>query len=192
MSSAATIPGCWNSRDRRGASPPGPQADAPTHEGELLTRAIVQRVRSAAVDVGDERVARIDRGLVVLLGVAADDRARDGERLATKIAGLRVFDDERGKMALAVADIGGAILVVPQFTLYGDARHGRRPDFTAAATPDVGRRLYDAFCGVLRSKDLAVEQGRFGALMRVVLEADGPVTLVLSTDGWAQSDLGRP
>jgi len=151
----------------------------------------VQRVRSAAVHVGDERVARIDRGLVVLLGVAADDRAQDGERLATKVAGLRVFDDERGKMARAVADIGGAILVIPQFTLYGDARHGRRPDFTAAAPPDVGRRLYDAFCGVLRGKDLAVEQGRFGALMRVVLEADGPVTLVLSTDGWAQADLGR-
>ena len=151
----------------------------------------MQRVRSAAVHVGDERVARIDRGLVVLLGVAADDRAQDGERLATKIAGLRVFDDERGKMARAVADIGGAILVIPQFTLYGDARHGRRPDFTAAAPPDVGRRLYDAFCGVLRGKDLAVEQGRFGALMRVVLEADGPVTLVLSTDGWAQADLGR-
>jgi len=148
-------------------------------------------VRSAAVHVGDERVARIDRGLVVLLGVAADDRAQDGERLATKVAGLRVFDDERGKMARAVADIGGAILVIPQFTLYGDARHGRRPDFTAAAPPDVGRRLYDAFCGVLRGKDLAVEQGRFGALMRVVLEADGPVTLVLSTDGWAQADLGR-
>ncbi|OLD51790.1 MAG: D-tyrosyl-tRNA(Tyr) deacylase [Chloroflexi bacterium 13_1_40CM_2_70_6] len=154
-------------------------------------RAVVQRVRSAAVHVGDERVARIDRGLVVLLGVAADDRAQDGERLAMKVAGLRVFDDERGKMARAVADIGGAILVIPQFTLYGDARHGRRPDFTAAAPPDVGRRLYDAFCGVLRGKDLAVEQGRFGALMRVVLEADGPVTLVLSTDGWAQADLGR-
>ena len=151
----------------------------------------MQRVRSAAVHVGDERVARIDRGLVVLLGVAADDRAQDGERLATKVAGLRVFDDERGKMARAVADIGGAILVIPQFTLYGDARHGRRPDFTAAAPPDVGRRLYDAFCGVLRGKDLAVEQGRFGALMRVALEADGPVTLVLSTDGWAQADLGR-
>jgi len=151
----------------------------------------VQRVRSAAVHVGDERVARIDRGLVVLLGVAADDRAQDGERLAMKVAGLRVFDDERGKMARAVADIGGAILVIPQFTLYGDARHGRRPDFTAAAPPDVGRRLYDAFCGVLRGKDLAVEQGRFGALMRVALEADGPVTLVLSTDGWAQADLGR-
>ena len=151
----------------------------------------MQRVRSAAVHVGDERVARIDRGLVVLLGVAADDRAQDGERLAMKVAGLRVFDDERGKMARAVADIGGAILVIPQFTLYGDARHGRRPDFTAAAPPDVGRRLYDAFCGVLRGKDLAVEQGRFGALMRVALEADGPVTLVLSTDGWAQADLGR-
>ena len=87
--------------------------------------------------------------------------------------------------------MGGAILVVPQFTLYGDARHGRRPDFTAAAPPELGRRLYDAFCGVLRGKGLAVEQGRFGATMRVELEADGPVTLVLSTDGWPEADLGR-
>src|SRR2546428_13402736 len=98
---------------------------------------------------------------------------------------------KEGRWLRAVADIGGAILVIPQFTLYGDARHGRRPDFTAAAPPDVGRRLYDAFCGVLRGKDLAVEQGRFGALMRVVLEADGPVTLVLSTDGWAPAGPGE-
>ena len=148
-------------------------------------------MRSAAVHVDDERVARIGPGLAVLLGVAADDRAEDGERLAAKVAALRIFDDDRGKMARAVADVGGAILVVPQFTLYGDARHGRRPDFTAAAPPDVGRRLYDAFCGVLRGKGLAVEQGRFGAMMRVELEADGPVTLVLSTDGWPEADLGR-
>jgi D-tyrosyl-tRNA(Tyr) deacylase len=148
-------------------------------------------VRSAAVHVDDERVARIGLGLAVLLGVAVDDRAEDGERLAAKVAALRIFDDERGKLARAVADVGGAILVVPQFTLYGDARHGRRPDFTAAAPPELGRRLYDAFCGVLRGKGLAVEQGRFGAMMRVELEADGPVTLVLSTDGWPEADLGR-
>ena len=148
-------------------------------------------MRSAAVHVDDERVARIGPGLAVLLGVAADDRAEDGERLAAKVAALRIFDDERGKLSRAVADAGGAILVVPQFTLYGDARHGRRPDFTAAAPPELGRRLYDAFCGVLRGKGLAVEQGRFGAMMRLELDADGPVTLVLSTDGWAEADLGR-
>jgi len=148
-------------------------------------------VRSAAVHVGDERVARIERGLAVLLGVAADDRAQDGERLAAKIAALRIFDDERGKLSLSVGDVGGAVLVIPQFTLYGDARHGRRPDFTAAARPEVGHRLYDGFCGVLRGKGLAVEQGRFGAMMRVDLDADGPVTLVLATDGWPEADLGR-
>jgi D-tyrosyl-tRNA(Tyr) deacylase len=90
-----------------------------------------------------------------------------------------------------VKDVGGSVLVIPQFTLYGDVRHGRRPDFTAAAPPELGRRLFDAFCGVLRGADAVVAQGRFGADMRIVLEADGPVTLVLSTDGWAQADLGR-
>ena len=86
---------------------------------------------------------------------------------------------------------GGNILVVPQFTLYGDVRHGRRPDFAHAAPPDVGRRLFDAFCGVLRGADATVAAGRFGANMRVVLEDDGPVTVVVSTDGWAEGDLGR-
>ena len=81
--------------------------------------------------------------------------------------------------------------MIPQFTLYGDVRHGRRPDFTAAAPPELGRRLFDAFCGVLRGADAVVASGRFGADMRILLEADGPVTLVLSTDGWAQADLGR-
>jgi D-tyrosyl-tRNA(Tyr) deacylase len=154
-------------------------------------RAVVQRVRSATVHVQDEVVGRIGAGLVVLLGVAADDRPEDGERLAAKIADLRIFDDERGKLDRTVGDAGGAVLAIPQFTLYGDVRRGRRPDFSAAAPPDVGRRLFDAFCGVLRGKDVQVSAGRFGAMMRIDIEADGPVTIVASTDGWAEADLGR-
>ena len=154
-------------------------------------RAVVQRVRSASVHVADETIATIGPGLTVLLGVAADDRPEDGERMATKILGLRIFDDGRGRLDRTLKDTGGSILVVPQFTLYGDVRHGRRPDFTGAAPPELGRRLFDAFCGVLRGADASVAQGRFGADMRIVLEADGPVTLVLSTDGWAEADLGR-
>jgi D-tyrosyl-tRNA(Tyr) deacylase len=153
-------------------------------------RAVVQRVRSAAVHVGDERVADIELGLVVLLGVAADDRPEDGERLAAKILALRIFDDDAGKLGRTVLDVAGGVLVVPQFTLYGDIRHGRRPDFAHAAPPDVGRRLFDAFCGVLRGADARVSMGRFGANMRVQLEGDGPVTIVVSTDGWAEGDLG--
>jgi D-tyrosyl-tRNA(Tyr) deacylase len=154
-------------------------------------RAVVQRVRSATVHVADETIATIGPGLSVLLGVAADDRPQDGERVAAKILGLRIFDDGRGRLDRTLKDSGGSVLVIPQFTLYGDVRHGRRPDFTAAAPPELGRRLFEAFCGVLRGADAAVAQGRFGADMRIVLEADGPVTLVLSTDGWAQADLGR-
>jgi len=154
-------------------------------------RAVVQRVRSATVHVADETVARIGPGLAVLLGVAADDRPEDGERVAAKVLALRIFDDDRGRLDRTVIDRGGSIVVIPQFTLYGDVRHGRRPDFTAAAPPEIGRRLFEAFCGVLRGADAAVAQGRFGANMRIELEADGPVTLVLSTDGWAEADLGR-
>jgi D-aminoacyl-tRNA deacylase len=149
----------------------------------------VQRVRSASVDVGEERVAEIKSGLVVLLGVGANDRPEDGERLAAKISGLRIFE-EAGKMQRALADVGGMVLAVPQFTLYGDARHGRRPEFTAAAPPEQGKRLFDAFCGALRGAGLEVRQGRFGAPMRVSLDADGPVTLTLTTDGWRESELG--
>src|SRR5207245_6707165 len=124
---------------------------------------IVQRVRSASVTVGDERVSEIERGLVVLLGIGAADHARDGERLASKISSLRIVDDASGKMQLALGDVGGAVLAVPQFTLYGDARHGRRPEFTAAAPPEIGRRLFEGFCGALRGEGLTVRQGRFGA-----------------------------
>jgi len=154
-------------------------------------RAVVQRVRSASVYVADETLATIGPGLAVLLGVGAEDRAEDGERVAAKILALRIFDDGRGRLDRTVKDTGGSVLVIPQFTLYGDVRRGRRPDFTAAAPAELGQRLFDAFCGALRGADAAVAQGRFGADMRILLEADGPVTLVLSTDGWAEADLGR-
>ena len=136
-------------------------------------------------------MAEIKTGVVVLLGVGVNDRPEDGERLAAKIAGLRIFE-EAGRMQRALADVGGAVLAVPQFTLYGDARHGRRPDFTAAAPPDVGKRLFEGFCGALRGNGVEVRQGRFGAAMLVRVEADGPVTLTFSTDGWQESELGSP
>ena len=154
-------------------------------------RAVVQRIRSSSVRVGDESVATTGGGLAILLGIAHDDRAEDGERLAAKILALRIFDDERGKLGRTVLEAGGAVLVVPQFTLYGDIRHGRRPDFAHAAPPDIGRRLFDAFCGTLRGGNATVAQGRFGANMQVGIEGDGPVTIVVSTDGWAEGDLGR-
>ena len=152
-------------------------------------RVVLQRVRRASVFVDDEKIASIGRGLVALLGVGRDDHARDAELLAGKLADLRVFDDEAGKMNRSLREVGGALLAVPQFTLYGDARHGRRPDFSRAAAPEDGRRLYEAFVGFLRGRDLTVESGRFGAHMRVELENDGPVTIVLATDGWAEVDL---
>ena len=146
-------------------------------------------MRAASVEVDGERVDSIAHGLVVLLGVGASDTATDGERLAAKIASLRVFDDGSGKLQHTVADANGAVLVVPQFTLYGDVRRGRLPDFTAAAAPELGRRLYDAFCGVLRGSGLAVSTGVFGAAMRVRIDADGPVTIVVSTDRWSEGEL---
>ena len=156
-------------------------------------RAVVQRVRSASVRVDGEAadIAAIELGLLVLLGVAADDRPEDGERLAAKILALRIFDDERSKLGRTVMESGGALLVVPQFTLYADVRHGRRPDFAHAAPPDLGRRLFDGFCGVLRGSDAKVSQGRFGASMRLAINGDGPVTIIVTTDGWAEGDLGR-
>lgn len=154
-------------------------------------RAVVQRVRSARVIVDDAPVAAITRGLVVLLGIGANDTPEDGERLAGKVGSLRIFEDESGKMSRSAADIGAEILVVPQFTLYGDVRGGRRPDFTKAAPPEKGQRLFDAFCGVLRGAGIPIGTGRFGARMRLALEGDGPVTIVASTDGWAEGDLGH-
>lgn len=153
-------------------------------------RAVLQRVARASVSVEGETVARIGRGLAILLGVGSGDRPEDGERLAAKIAGLRLFADERGRMHQAVADVSGSILVIPQFTLYADVRHGRRPDFAAAAPPERSEQLFRAFCGSLRAHDLTVELGRFGAHMVIELVADGPVTVIATTDGWDEGNLG--
>jgi D-aminoacyl-tRNA deacylase len=149
----------------------------------------VQRVRAASVEVDGERAGSIGHGLVVLLGVGTHDTAMHGERLAAKIAGLRIFDDGSGKLQHTVTQATGSVLVVPQFTLYGDVRQGRRPDFMSAAPPDVGRRLFDAFCGVLRGSGLTVATGVFGAAMRVQIDADGPVTIVVTTDRWTEAEL---
>lgn len=146
-------------------------------------------MRSAAVHVGDEPVARIGPGLVVLAGVGGADRPEDGERLARKIAELRVFEDDRGRMHRSVKDAAGTLLVIPQFTLYGDLRRGRRPDFTHAAPPDRARALFDALCGSLRGAGLTVATGLFGAHMRIELECDGPVTIVATTDRWDEGEV---
>lgn len=126
---------------------------------------------------------------MVLVGVGSGDGPEDAERLARKVAGLRVFDDDRGRLSRSVTDAGGAVLAVPNFTLYGDIRDGRRPDLTKAAPPDKGQRLFDAFCGAVRATGVRVETGRFGALMRIAIEADGPVTIVASTDRWEEGEV---
>lgn len=144
-------------------------------------RAVVQRVRRAAVVIDDETVAAIERGLLVLLGVTATDTHADVQWLADKTANLRIFNDEASKMNLAVADVGGSLLVVSQFTLYGDCKKGRRPSFIAAAPPEIAVPLYEAFVNALRAVGLPVQTGRFGAMMQVKLVNDGPVTLILDT-----------
>lgn len=144
-------------------------------------RACVQRVREASVTVGGEVVGRIAQGLVVLLGVARDDRDEDARYLADKIIGLRIFDDQAGKMNLSVAEIGGGLLVVSQFTLWGDCRKGRRPSYGDAAPPEVAEPLYETFVAAVGAAGLPVATGRFRAEMLVALINDGPVTLWLDS-----------
>jgi D-tyrosyl-tRNA(Tyr) deacylase len=144
-------------------------------------RAVLQRVGRASVVIDGETVGAIERGLLVLLGVAATDTTAEARWLAEKIAGLRVFNDEAGKMNRDVTEVGGSLLVVSQFTLHGDCRKGRRPSFIAAAAPELAVPLYEAFLNTLRSLGLPVQTGRFGAMMQVELINDGPVTLILDT-----------
>jgi D-tyrosyl-tRNA(Tyr) deacylase len=144
-------------------------------------RAVVQRVTRASVTVGEDVVGAIDGGLLVLVGVAVDDDERDADVLAQKIAGLRVFDDATGAMNLALAEVGGAVLVVSQFTLLGDVRKGRRPSFIAAARGEQAERLYERVAAKLRENGLYAETGVFGAEMAVELVNDGPVTILLDT-----------
>ncbi|QJC52855.1 D-tyrosyl-tRNA(Tyr) deacylase [Paenibacillus albicereus] len=144
-------------------------------------KVVVQRCSSAQVAVEGETTGRIGRGLLLLVGITHEDSEADLRWMADKIVGLRIFEDESGKMNLSVKEAGGDILSVSQFTLYGDARKGRRPNFMAAARPEQAEPMYEAFNAALRASGLKVETGRFGAMMDVSLVNDGPVTLVIDS-----------
>ena len=144
-------------------------------------RAVVQRVTRASVTVDDSIVGEIGLGFLVLLGITYADGEAEVQYLARKIAGLRLFEDDAGKMNLALDEVGGKVLVVSQFTLYGDTRKGRRPSFTNAAAPQAAEALYQRFCALLASEGVGVAQGTFQAHMQVALVNDGPVTLWLDT-----------
>jgi len=144
-------------------------------------RAVLQRVARAEVSVDGDRVASIGRGYVVLLGVTHTDDETDARYIADKIASLRLFEDEAGKINLGITDIGGEVLVVSQFTLYADCRKGRRPSFTQAAPPEIAERLYQRVAEILREAGLPVQTGVFGAHMQVSLVNNGPVTILLDS-----------
>lgn len=144
-------------------------------------RACIQRVRRAQVTVAGELCGRIDHGLLVLLGVARGDTESDARQLALKIGSLRVFEDDGGKMSLALGDVGGAMLVVSQFTLLGDCRKGRRPSFDAAAPPETAEALYQVFVRAVAQQGIEVATGRFRQHMEVELVNDGPVTLLVES-----------
>ena len=144
-------------------------------------RALLQRVCEASVEVDGERIAEIGEGLLALVAAGDGDTVDDAVRLAAKIARLRIFGDEQGRLNRSVTDVSGELLVVSQFTLYADTSRGNRPGFTGAAEPDVGRMLVDTVAEQLRSLGLVVRTGRFGAHMRVALVNDGPVTIWLDT-----------
>ncbi|MGI6703456.1 MAG: D-aminoacyl-tRNA deacylase [Clostridia bacterium] len=142
-------------------------------------RAVIQRVSKGRVTVKGRETGSIGKGFVVLLGISGDDALEDVEYLADKIVNLRVFEDSEGKMNLSIKDVGGDLLVISQFTLYGDCRKGRRPSFTDAAPPDMAEELYEEFVKECRQKDVRVETGQFQAHMEVELINDGPVTLII-------------
>ena len=144
-------------------------------------RVIVQRVTAASVTVADEQVGRIGPGLVLLVGVRHGDSPAAARWLAEKVAHLRIFADDDSKFNRSVLDIGGSILLISQFTVYGDCRKGRRPNFTTAAPPDVAAPLLDTLAEELRNRGLPVETGKFGAMMQVSLTNDGPVTVLVDT-----------
>ncbi len=150
-------------------------------------RAVIQRVSHASVTVGEEWLAQIERGLVVLLGVAAGDTAEEARKLAKKTAELRIFSDAAGRFNLSLLDVGGQALVVSQFTLLAATRKGRRPSFTEAAAPEEAEPLVEAFAAALREMGVEVQSGRFGAHMLVEIHNEGPVTIILDS-----KELDRP
>ena len=147
----------------------------------MTMRAVVQRVTRASVAIAGETVGEIGAGLLVLLGVTHDDTPTQSQWLAEKIAGLRLFNDADGKMNRDLADVGGAMLIVSQFTLYGDCRKGKRPSFIAAAPPTTAIPLYEHFINSVKALGIPVATGRFGADMKVELVNDGPVTLIVDS-----------
>lgn len=151
-------------------------------DGKEVMRAVVQRVSRAKVTVADEVAGEIRTGLLVLLGVGEKDAQADADYCAQKICGLRIFEDADGKMNRSVGDVGGSILAVSQFTLYGDVRRGKRPSFDSAAKPDQARKLYEYFVERVRAAGLRCETGRFQQMMQVELVNDGPVTVLIDSD----------
>jgi len=145
-------------------------------------RVVVQRSKAAKVTVEGEITGQITKGMVLLVGVTHDDTEKDAAYLADKLVNLRIFEDTEGKMNLSLLDVGGEILSVSQFTLYGDSRKGRRPNFMAAARPERAVELYEALNSLLREKGVIVETGVFGAMMDVELINDGPVTLIVESN----------
>lgn len=144
-------------------------------------RAIVQRVKEASVTVDEKKISEISRGLLVFLGVGKEDSKSDLEYLVDKVLGLRIFEDADKKMNRSLLDINGELLVVSQFTLYGDVRKGRRPSFSESAAPDLGKKLYRLFIERAKNKNIEVKEGIFGADMKVNLLNDGPVTILLDS-----------
>ena len=145
-------------------------------------RAVLTRVKSASVTIDGETVGKIGLGLLILLGVGPEDTEKECRLLAEKALGLRIFEDENGKMNLGLDQIGGQVLVVSQFTLYGNCRKGRRPSFTEAAGPELGNAMYEKFLSICEELGYPPQHGRFGADMKVESVNDGPVTLILDTD----------
>ncbi|MFD2637597.1 D-aminoacyl-tRNA deacylase [Piscibacillus salipiscarius] len=145
-------------------------------------RAVIQRVTEGSVTVNGEIKGKIDNGLVVLLGVTHEDTAKDLKFIADKVSNLRIFEDDQGKMNLSVKDVGGKVLSISQFTLYGDCRKGRRPNFMKAAKPDFANDMYEQFNELVREQDVDVETGVFQEYMQVSLMNDGPVTLILDSN----------
>lgn len=144
-------------------------------------RCVIQRVTQASVTVGEELVGKIGRGYMILIGVSAEDTDKDLRYMAEKVPNLRIFEDEAGKMNLSIKDVGGEILAVSQFTLYGDARGGRRPSFSTAARPEQANALYEQLVAAWRAQGIHVETGRFRAEMQVSLVNDGPVTMLMDS-----------
>ena len=145
-------------------------------------RAVLTRVKHASVSVDGKIIGQIGEGFLVLLGVTHEDTEAQAEKLADKLTGLRIFEDENGKMNRSLEDVGGQVLVVSQFTLYGNCKKGRRPEFLAAARPEIAIPLYEKFIALCRDKGFSVETGEFGAEMLVESVNDGPVTLIVDTD----------